>query len=376
MFQRIKQLRRPVAGIALASGLVVGGMLGVGASPASAAGILPTTTSVVASPASSAINPIPFGKLVTLTATVGPLDLLITPSGSVTFSIVSNGYTVPLASPKLSSCIILLSKCTASASVELPSGTWVVTGSYSGDLLSATSSGATTVVVAPEPTSPLFNEEQQTCVNDPCYNEYFPDPETSNTGSSIQFQGTFTDYDFSVDDGFSNPSLTCDNLPGVPDAVWNVTAVDPSGQQKEVAYTVYGTPAQTLEDQWGDDIFNTLSPDNSNEADCYGSATEFLTAAGTPAPLVNGLFQGLLPFCAGFDDSGQAPNPPCVWYTDFGATESGTFYTINLQVSAPDPQRRGSRTPVPTKSSRCDNGPGSRWAHCHVCALLMAMAAL
>jgi hypothetical protein len=111
---------------------------------ANAAGLLPTTTTVTASPSSATV-----GTPVTLTATVSALGLpglAVLPTGSVTFTSTDGTTTTPVGTAPIGSC--LLTSCTASiTTAALPAGTTSVTGTYSGDGTSAPSSGSTPVTI-------------------------------------------------------------------------------------------------------------------------------------------------------------------------------------------------------------------------------------
>jgi hypothetical protein len=102
---------------------------------ADATGPVPTTTKLSAS-----ANPAPAGSTVRLTATVGPLDLLVTPSGTVTFTEVDEVLgTVPLRG----GCIVVISPCAATLTLpSLPAGTHHITAQYNGDAFSAPSSAS------------------------------------------------------------------------------------------------------------------------------------------------------------------------------------------------------------------------------------------
>lgn len=119
----------------------IGFLAGLGG-PAQSAGLLPTTTTVVASPASSSL-----GQAVTLTATVKVLDLnglLVTPSGTVSFT---NG-TQALGAAPLPDCSPAAPCSTSLTTTSLPVGSDTVTATYSGDALTSSSSGTTTVQVS------------------------------------------------------------------------------------------------------------------------------------------------------------------------------------------------------------------------------------
>lgn len=119
---------------------------------AGADGLIPTTTTVTASPGTSTA-----GSPVTLTATVQLLGILpglgILPTGPVAFSATNGTTTTPLGTANLGRC--LLTACTASiTTTAIPAGSTSVTASYAGDTLSAASSGATAVTVTAAPPPP------------------------------------------------------------------------------------------------------------------------------------------------------------------------------------------------------------------------------
>jgi len=133
--------------LAITTTLVLGAWL-LTAPPASAAGVLPSKTTLTASPVSSVA-----GTPVTLTAKVTVLGLGglgVTPTGSVTFTATNGTASAPLGSAPLAPC--LLTPCTATLrTTGLPVGTTSVTGAYSGDALVAASAGSAAVTVAPKP---------------------------------------------------------------------------------------------------------------------------------------------------------------------------------------------------------------------------------
>ena len=115
-----------------------------------AAALLPTTTTVSASPATTTA-----GSPVTLTATIKVVSLDGLASGSVAFKVSSVTPALALGSAPVGSCTPLLMQCTATlTTTALPVGTDVVTATYSGDGVSGGSSGSTTVVVGPAPPPP------------------------------------------------------------------------------------------------------------------------------------------------------------------------------------------------------------------------------
>lgn len=120
------------------------------APPTHAAGLLPTTTTLSASPTTTTS-----GSPVTLTATIKVISLDGLASGTVAFKVTNGGPSVTVGSAAVGSCTPLLMQCKATLTTSaLPVGTDVVTGTYSGDSVSAGSSGSTTVVVAAPPPPP------------------------------------------------------------------------------------------------------------------------------------------------------------------------------------------------------------------------------
>jgi hypothetical protein len=139
-------------GVAL---LAAAGLAVALAPSAAATGSWPSTTTVSASPSSSTA-----GTAVTLTAKVAAAvvgGVIITPSGTVSFTSTDGSSTTSLGTATLGSC--LLSACTATlTTAAMPPGTTSVTGSYSGDGVVAPSSGSTAVTV----TSPTVNGSSST----------------------------------------------------------------------------------------------------------------------------------------------------------------------------------------------------------------------
>ncbi|KAA1418710.1 hypothetical protein F0U44_09445 [Nocardioides humilatus] len=149
MLQHLVRRRRQVATgamIALTAALPVAA---VGFVPAPASAIIPTTTTLAASPTST-VKDAP----VTLTATVsisGLGGILIAPSRQVTFTATAGGPPVQLGSANLpSGCLFTITICTASlTTTALPVGNVTVTATYAGDSIASASSGTKQVTVAP-----------------------------------------------------------------------------------------------------------------------------------------------------------------------------------------------------------------------------------
>lgn len=291
---RTRALRTLVAGAILASVTMVG------LTSSSAAGILPTTTTVASSG-----NPALAGSQVTFTANVKILGINlgpITPKGTVTFTYGATSKTAPL-----SSCIILLTQCTASASfTALPesSSPTTVTAKYNGDLLAKTSTGT----LSQETNDPVF-----------CLAAEFCDSflaSANGTASMYVNTGGNGGADYNLEMSFQSAPLSC-TTPGTGDTgVFNVTD---NLVTKSVEYTVYGAAANAI---------------GSSSRVCWFSDQPFDTASGAPAAPVPGGFEGLLPEC------GDGANPaPCVWSWDFYISEGGdpTAY-VNVDAPAGDPK--------------------------------------
>jgi hypothetical protein len=147
----------------------------------SAEGLLPTTTTVTASPATSTA-----GDPVTLTATVSTLGLPglgVTPTGSVAFTASDGSSTTSLGAATLGSC--LLTTCSASITTSaIPAGSTSVTASYAGDLLSAASSGSASITVTPPPDPEPEPDVETTIVCGPEVQVCTTPVITSNDGST------------------------------------------------------------------------------------------------------------------------------------------------------------------------------------------------
>lgn len=141
---------RPARSLASPLALALAAGLSLLAPTADAAGPLPTTTTLSASPSSTTA-----GTPVTLTATIKVVSTDGLASGSVAFKVTNGGPATALGSAPVGSCTPLLMRCTAQlTTTALPVGTDIVTGTYSGDGVSAGSSGTTTVVVGAAPPGP------------------------------------------------------------------------------------------------------------------------------------------------------------------------------------------------------------------------------
>lgn len=252
------------------AGLLIGGAVAP-SSTADAAGFLPTSTTVTASPASTTV-----GQSVTVQATVKVLGLGglgITPKGSVVFtSTNSSGATFALGSAPLSPC--LLSSCVATLTTSAaPVDTVSVTAAYPGDTYTASSSGATALAVAPNPTP--GSATSVTCYSgQPCDTgtlnstdnttnlDVRSDPSANNqTVTASLSSGTLNhcvaggrrDNDGDDDDGVFVGAL----------ATFSSTATDAG---KTITYTGTGSTGSTMRHQYGE---------HTQYAGCYGSPNPF-----------------------------------------------------------------------------------------------------
>jgi Bacterial Ig-like domain (group 3) len=145
MIKAIRLIRKQVR-IATLAALSVGGLAVALAPAAVAAGPIPSTTTISASPSSGTV-----GTSVTLTAKVAAAivgGVIITPSGTVSFTYVNGSSSGSLGQATLGSC--LLTACTAKLVTNaLPPGTSTITGVYSGDALVASSSNTASVTMNP-----------------------------------------------------------------------------------------------------------------------------------------------------------------------------------------------------------------------------------
>jgi hypothetical protein len=148
----------------LGAAFVMAGSVTIVAAPGSAsAAILPTTTSVSVNPTPVYFGPSPTA---TATATVGPLDLLITPSGTVTWRLyvpagpitATTQFATLGTTPLTKFCVILLKACTATYTFTASfidgmkgPGPLGVEAIYSGDALSGPSSGIGTLDIEVPP---------------------------------------------------------------------------------------------------------------------------------------------------------------------------------------------------------------------------------
>jgi Bacterial Ig-like domain (group 3) len=308
-----------------AAAVLIGGLV----TPASsqAAGGLPSSTTVTASPSSTTA-----GTAVTLSATVKVLGLNglgITPTGSVNFSVKNSaGVVVSLGSAPISSC--LLTACTAKlTSSSIPVGTVSATGSYPGDALVGPSSGSTALTVAPNPTP-----GSATAVT--CYSGQPCDTGTLNSTDSTTKLDVVADP--SADTQTVTASLGSGTLHcvagGKPDndgddddgvfvgalATFSSTASDAG---KTITYTGTGATGATMNHQFGE---------HPTYAGCYASPNAFkgfTKGVYGAAPLINGEHVAMLATCT-FSKNVR----PCMT----NVPGSGTTDSYVIKAPAGDPK--------------------------------------
>jgi len=276
-------------------------------------GLLPSTTSVVATPSSGNANT---NVSITATVTVAGLPgLLITPNGLVDFTYTNGGTTTNIGEGLIAGC--LLKTCTTTVTTPgLPAGTSTITATFAGDLLAHSSTGTTQVSFV----SPINYATTSCGMNTDC-----------NGGSTDVTAPTV----LAVDATKTAPSST-DNtvkLALVPGGVLNCPG-DTDTTSGELAYFGDSAPdAPMVVDYSGNGSVGTQMETNWTTngyyAGCLASPTEFTGYANGSvgdAPAVNGLYEAQVLACGA--TSGQAP---CL--DDLGA-QNGHTDTYELKIPA------------------------------------------
>jgi hypothetical protein len=283
-----RTLRQRVTRAIVALGVVaaVAGASSTLAPSASAAGILPTTTTVAAAPAASTE-----GDSVTLTATVKLLGILpglgVTPTGPVAFTASDGSSTTALGTSPVGSC--LLTTCTATLSTDdIPAGSTTVTATYAGDTLSAASSGSAAVTVARRfdvQTPRVCGSNVSTCTTETIV---APNGRTrlqvsSNGGNQSVFAGLIQDGELHCAGRTANP-------PGALAEFDNTSAT----ARKTVTYKVLDEAAYFLKSEW--------FASDGQYVGCYGSPNPFngfTNGSFGPAPFSaqDGMYVAQLPSC-------------------------------------------------------------------------------
>jgi hypothetical protein len=315
-------------------------------SSAAAAGPLPSTTTLAASP-TAVTQPT---DTVALTATVKILGLPglgITPTGKVTFSDSAGS----LGSASIGSCFLTV--CTAKLSVpsaNLPTGTVPITAAFAGDTFATASSGSASITVTnPAPPGTPDNPLITTCGSGDC-----------NTGTVSDAAGdTSLVTDASSQNGVTITSslggapLPC-SVPGAGD-VANVNETS-GGGVKNITYTLTGSAAEAMF-QWlneNEGVTDWTCYDANTPFTAFYSATGQYPDTHFPAfgsfgtvPQVTsgpyaGTYAGLLTSCG--TGVNETPVPPCQtgYQFTFDSTNTvATSLTIGIQAPAGDPHLGG-----------------------------------
>jgi hypothetical protein len=315
------------AGIALAL---------IPATSADAAGLLATSTTVTATPATSVV-----GTSVTLKAIVKVLGLNglgVTPRGPVTFTSHNLlGAMASLGTVSLSSCF--LTPCVATlVTSAMPVGTISVTGAYGGDGLSKPSQGSAAAHVNPNP-SPGTSQSITCYSGQPCATGTMV---SADQTTQLQISATASSGNQTVSGSLTDGTLQCS--PAAPDgegpdgdgddddgvfvgalATFETTASD---VVKTVTYTGTGTTGATMYHQYAE---------HTAYASCYGQDTPwqgYTTGVYGPAPFnaTDGLYVAQLPNCA--NHGGQKP---C--FTN--SKGSGSIDSYVIKTLAGDPKNVG-----------------------------------
>jgi hypothetical protein len=314
---------------------------------ADATGVLPTTTTVSASPSTAL-----FGTSVTLTASVS-LSALVTPLGTVTFKTNNGEGTLTLGSSQLGNCN-LLNACTASlTTTQIPVGTNTVTATYGGDSLSAPSSGTTTVVITNPPPA---SSNTTTCPSGPCSTAIVYAADGSSAAQAISDPSSGSNTMTISMGGTSEP---CSTPNGGQPTNFDSTAPDAS---KRIDYWVFDQYAATLQ--------SALTANLATAHVCFASNTTFHGTYPDPkkgkwvngyiqgtskfgfVPLnANGEYVGLLPACNNTNNSSndgsiadQGNNAPCYVVEEYvPSTFAGHTMMMHIAIiAAPgDPRTTG-----------------------------------
>jgi hypothetical protein len=299
------------------------------AAPATAAGPLPSTTTLIAAPASSTV-----GTPVSLRAIVRVLGLPglgITPTGPVSFTATNGTATAALGSARLGPC--LLTACMATlTTASLPVGTTSVRATYRGDTLVSASSDTARVTVAPDP-DPGTDATVTCYAGDPCDSGLVTGVSTTLRVVAEPSAGNQT-LTASLEHGgqlhcvLRRPSYGDDygSDQGVPFtgdlATFSSTAPDAA---KTADYTGSG--------QVGAEMLRQYSEAKTLFAGCFGAPHPFLGYVGgvyTDAVFVpaDGLFEAQLSNCA--NNSGQRP---C--FTNIQGRGTTDTYRVRTQPGDP-----------------------------------------
>ena len=271
------------------------------ATPASAAGILPTTTTIATS-----APWVTTGQSVAVTSTVKVLGLPglgILPTGKVTFS--SPGAVSTTAS--LGFC--LLTVCTAKGSITLPvAGARTVTATYGGDLLAAASSKSTVVTVYTPAVGPFTTSSVNCPASEPfCTASTSMGDDCGELDSQTCVSLEVTDVNSSTARTVNAALITgdqpsCSDAPAAPGTPWALFSSTSNDARKFVDMRFHGPQATALAPldddmlsyQWYG-CYTSPMPFNGY----VGGGSNHNAGSFGPAPLVGGFYQAKLPACIG-----------------------------------------------------------------------------
>lgn len=314
--------RRRSLGLATALAVAV---LGVIPASDAVAGIVPSKTAVA--PSIDVITATGQPSQATLTATVTP-GLLVTPTGTVTFTDMTNG--TPLGSaPVVGPCLLSITRCTAKVPVlasQLAAGQNAIRATYSGDTLLAGSNGTGFVY------TPASAADQTTC--DPLTTCEVEDTSADGTLDLRVFsQNPSSTNSMTAIIAFQTQPLAC-SVAGTGDVgVYNVsepTAVVITDIRR------YDTEAQPDVAEKAQAAHPITNGDGNGRGGyvCWQQGKPFTTASGAAATRqADGTYQGQLPQCTGTYIFTLSPNAPCVWDSQYYPGE----YDVTVQASG-DPR--------------------------------------
>jgi Bacterial Ig-like domain (group 3) len=304
--------RRQRLAVLVAAAAVLGGAA-VAAAPSASAGVLPTKTTVTASPVHSAQ-----GDAVTLVASVKMLNLPglgVVPTGTVVFK---DGVT--LGSAPLGSCLLVTCKASFTTA-SLPIGSTTVTATYAGDLVAAGSAGSVAITVAA-----LADSDTVVCPA----NQFCETEEVSTPDGQIEAfaDGDPSAHDYTLSVNLSAGQLTCPGYADPPSnwiATFNSTASDAG---KELDWAGFGDQALAMQAAFD------AHPDYVG---CYASPNPFVgynipshSIGQAPFIASDGLYEAAVPACFFTESSDFAK--PCFTYDNY---EGGAMYYIYAPVGDP-----------------------------------------
>jgi hypothetical protein len=219
-------------------------------------------------------------------------------------------------------CLLIVAPCTVSISVpgsDLGPGPNTITGSYSGNILQAPSTGEVIVDGASVTTCTAGSES---CITPTVTSA------DGSAGAFISTPGPSTGTE-TIDISFQTQELDCStpDIGGDP-VVFSATN---AGGVKDVQYDVYGTAANNADTAY-------IGAQELDGWVCYESPASFTTDTGAPATLgSDGLYYGILPDCTG-DDGPDPSNVPCFNGAAYYTVDGTAAFTDFIVVSQNDPK--------------------------------------